>query len=85
MRVPIRFISDGGWGALSEQEIADIILEPKMKEDFIIELEALIEQAHEAGVTYACWADGYPVTNDDYEQSKEDLELAVKQFIEKYK
>lgn len=56
-----------------------------MKKNFSEELALLIEQAHQAGYIYACWCDGANVSNEEYHKSKDDLSMAVEQFLEKYK
>ncbi len=48
------------------------------------ELEKLIKQAYDAGHLAACWEDGGWPSNEQYNKSKEELRLAVKQFLEKY-
>ncbi len=48
------------------------------------ELEKLIKQAYEAGHLAACWEDGGWPSNEQYNKSEQDLELAVKQFLDTY-
>lgn len=48
------------------------------------ELEKLIKQAYEAGHLAACWEDGGWPSNEQYNKSEQDLELAVKQFLDSY-
>lgn len=55
-----------------------------MKKNFSEELALLIEQAHQAGYIYACWCDGANVSNEEYHKSKDDLSMAVEQFLIKW-
>jgi hypothetical protein len=48
------------------------------------ELKKLIDQAYEAGYLHACWCDGANVSNEEREESEEDLRTAVDQFLEKH-
>jgi hypothetical protein len=56
----------------------------ELKEEIVMEeeLKKLIEQAHEAGCVYACWADGGDYSNEQYHKSEDDLRLAVEQFLQ---
>ena len=60
-------------------------LRGQMKTEFEEELEKLVTQAYDAGYLYAAWSDGAHVPNEVYNKSEENLQLAVKQFLEKFK
>lgn len=55
-----------------------------MKNEFFEELKQLVQQAYAAGHLAACWEDGGWPSNEQYNKSEEDLNVAVEKFLEKY-
>jgi hypothetical protein len=55
-----------------------------MKEDFIKELETLLQLAYDAGYVQACWNDGAS-SNEAHEKSEADYKLYLELFLEKHK